>query len=400
MPWSKKRRTFMAATRLIALHHVKTKTVAECLKRSIDYVRDSRKTEDEKYVSTYGCDPNTILGEFLLSRRDYEDNIRRPHKNDVVAYQIRQAFKPGEITPEKANEIGYELAMRFTKGKHAFIVTTHTDRHHIHNHVVFNSVSIDGKSRFRNFYFSGLALGRISDTLCIENNLSVIQSRYEEKLKAKNNKPRWKDRSPDSLKFLVDVEKKMREGKGRGYENWARKFNLKQRAKVLLFLEEHGISSFEELVKITDEMQPKLDALNSRIKKRQEQMAANKEMQRAVIVYAKTKEIYTGYKNSKYSSDYYREHEDALKEHEWARGIYRMYADGEPPKMKDLRDQYGELLAENKTDFAEYVKLKKDTRDYLVARKNLELLMTEKETEEREKAKSKTSRDSRSETSL
>ena len=231
-------------------------------------------------------------------------------------------------------------------------------------------------------------------------NLSVIQSRYEEKLKAKNNKPKWKDRSPDSLKFLVDVEKKMREGKGRGYENWARKFNLKQRAKVLLFLEEHGISSFEELVKITDEMQPKLDALNSRIKKRQEQMAANKEIQRAVIVYAKTKEIYTGYKNSKYSSDYYREHEDALKEHEWARGIYRMYADGEPPKMKDLRDQYGELLAENKTDFAEYVKLKKDTRDYLVARKNLELLMTEKETEEREKAKSKTSRDSRSETSL
>ena len=283
---------------------------------------------------------------------------------------------------------------------HAFIVTTHTDRHHIHNHVVFNSVSIDGKSRFRNFYFSGLALGRISDTLCIENNLSVIQSRYEEKLKAKNNKLKWKDRSPDSLKFLVDVEKKMREGKGRGYENWARKFNLKQRAKVLLFLEEHGISSFEELVKITDEMQPKLDALNSRIKKRQEQMAANKEMQRAVIVYAKTKEIYTGYKNSKYSSDYYREHEDALKEHEWARGVYRMYADGEPPKMKDLRDQYGELLAENKTDFAEYVKLKKDTRDYLVARKNLELLMTEKETEEREKAKSKTSRDSRSETSL
>ena len=160
-------------------------------------------------------------------------------------------------------------------------------------------------------------------------------------------------------------------------------------------MEEHGISSFEELVKITDEMQPKLDALNARIKKRQEEMSANKEMQRAIMVYARTKEIYAGYKASKFSRDYYREHEDVLKEHEWARGIYKKYADGEPPKMKDLRDQYGELLAENKTDFAEYVKLKKDTRDYLVARKNLELLMTD-----REKAKSKMSRDSRSETSL
>ncbi len=293
--------------------------------------------------------------------------------------------------------------MKFTKGKHAFIVSTHTDKHHIHNHVVFNTVAIDGKSRFRNMYFSSYVLSRISDMLCLENNLSVIESKYEQRIKnhgRKNFRCGGHGLDYNSLSFLVDIEKKMREGKGKGYEKWARKFNLKQRAKVLLLLEEHGISSFEELVKITDEMQPKLDALNSRIKKRQEQMAENKEMQRAVIVYAKTKEIYTGYKNSKYSSDYYREHEDALKEHEWARGIYSMYADGKPPKMKDLRDQYGELLAENKTDFAEYVKLKKDTRDYLVARKNLELLMTDKETEEREKAKSKTSRDSRSETSL
>nr|MCR5012993.1 hypothetical protein [Lachnospiraceae bacterium] len=81
------------------------------------------------------------------------------------------------------------------------------------------------------------------------------------------------DKNPDSLKFLVDVEKKMQEGKGKGYERWARKFNLKQRVKVLLFLEEHEISSYEELVMITDEMKPKLDALNDRIKKRQARMA-------------------------------------------------------------------------------------------------------------------------------
>lgn len=390
----------MAATRLIALHHIKTKSVAECLKRSIDYVRDSRKTEDEKYVSTYGCDPNTILGEFLLSRKLYEDNVRKPHKNDVIAYQIRQAFKPGEITPEKANELGYELAMKFTKGKHAFIVTTHTDKHHIHNHVVFNSVSIDGKSRFRNFYFSGMALGRISDTLCIENNLSVIRSRYEDSIKSRNGKNKWRDRAPDSLKFLVDVEKKMQEGKGKGYERWARKFNLKQRAKVILFLEEHGISSYEELVKITDELKPRIDALNARIKERQTMMADNKNMQKAVIAFAKTKEIYDQYKASAYNRDFYEEHKDAIEEHEWAMEIYKMHADGKPPKMKDLREEYGRILSENKADFAEYVKLKKDARDYLVARKNLELLLTEKEAEDKENAKAQPSKNSRSETSL
>ena len=123
----------MAATRLIAMHHVESKSVAQCLDRCIDYVRDSRKTEDEKYVSTYGCDPNTITEQFLLSRKIYEDNVRNPHKKDVIAYQSRQAFRPGEITPERANEIGYELAMRFTEGKHAFIVTTHTG-------LIFNSM--------------------------------------------------------------------------------------------------------------------------------------------------------------------------------------------------------------------------------------------------------------------
>lgn len=391
---------WMAATKLIALHHIKTKSVAECLKRCIDYVRDSRKTEDEKYVSTYGCDPNTILGEFLLSRRTYEDNVRKPHKNDVIAYQIRQAFKPGEITPEQANEIGYELAMRFTKGKHAFIVTTHTDKHHIHNHVIFNSVSIDGKSRFRNFYFSGLALGRLSDMLCLENDLSVIRSRYEERMNTKNEKRSRHHISDSSLSFLVDIEKKMQEGKGKGYENWARKFNLKQRAKVLLFLEEHGIASYEELVKKTDAMEAEIDALNEKIKARNERMAKNKELQNAIITYSKTAEVYTAYRKSGYSKRYLAEHETEIRAHQQAKKIFNRVSGGKIPKLKELRAEYGELIAANRPDFQQYVQLRKEKKDYLVARKNLELLLTEKEAEEREKVKAKPNRSSRSEASL
>ena len=67
----------------------------------------------------------------------------------MIAYQIRQSFKPGEITPEEANEIGYELAMRFTKGKHAFLVATHIDKAHIHNHIIYNSTTLDCLHKFR-----------------------------------------------------------------------------------------------------------------------------------------------------------------------------------------------------------------------------------------------------------
>ena len=71
-------------------------------------------------LSSYECDPKTVQGEFILSKRQYDDITGRQQANNVIAYQIRQSFKPGEITPELANKIGYELGMSFTKGKHAF----------------------------------------------------------------------------------------------------------------------------------------------------------------------------------------------------------------------------------------------------------------------------------------
>lgn len=70
-------------------------------------------------------------------------------RQDVIAYQIRQSFKPGEITPEEANEVGYETGMRFTKGKHEFIVATHVERAHIHNHIIFNSTNLKCDRKFR-----------------------------------------------------------------------------------------------------------------------------------------------------------------------------------------------------------------------------------------------------------
>lgn len=393
----------MAATMLIPLHHVKSKSVRECLDRSINYVRDSRKTEDEKYVSTYGCDPNSVTEQFLLSRKLYEDNVRKPHKNDVIAYQIRQAFKPGEITPERANEIGYELAMKFTKGKHAFIVTTHTDKHHIHNHVVFNAVAIDGISRFRNMYFSSYVLSRISDMLCLENNLSVIESRYEQRVKSHsrmNAHGSSHGLDYNSLSFLVDIEKKMREGKGKGYENWARKFNLKQRAKVLLFLEEHGISSFEELVKKTKTMDAEIEELNSRVKERNQKMAENKELQNAIITYSKTSDVFTAYRKSGYNKQFLAEHEKEIQVHKDAKAVFEKVPGGKIPKLADLRREYGELIEANRPDFQQYVQLRKERKDYLIARKNLELLLSREEQEKEEKAKAKPSRSSRSETSL
>ena len=90
----------------------------------------------------------------MLTKKLYEQATGRSQKSNVIAYQIRQSFRPGEITAEEANQVGYELASRFLKGKHAFIVATHTDREHIHNHIIFNSTALDGTRKFRDFFFS------------------------------------------------------------------------------------------------------------------------------------------------------------------------------------------------------------------------------------------------------
>lgn len=99
---------------------------------------------------------------------------QKHEKNDVLVYQVRQSFKPGEVTPEEANQIGYDFASRFLKGKHAFFVCTHTDKAHIHNHIYWNAVTLDCKRKFRNFRNSSKAIARLSDLICTEHQLSVI----------------------------------------------------------------------------------------------------------------------------------------------------------------------------------------------------------------------------------
>jgi len=167
----------MATTRIMPLHTGKGRSVARVLRDVKDYMENPLKTEGGELISSFECAPETADAEFLLSKSRYLALTgRNQGKRDVLAYHIRQSFKPGEITPEAANAIGYELAMRFTKGRHAFIVCTHTDKAHIHNHVVWNSTALDCERKFRNFIGSAFALRRCSDILCAEHGLSIIEN--------------------------------------------------------------------------------------------------------------------------------------------------------------------------------------------------------------------------------
>jgi hypothetical protein len=165
----------MATTTIIPLH-AGGRAVATALGISIDYIDNPDKTEQGEWVTAYGCDPLIADKEFAFSKNQYALVTGRSQGNrDVIGYHLRISFKPCETDAATANKIGYDLAMKLTHGNHAFICCTHTDKSHIHSHIVINSTSIDCTRKFRNFKGSAFAIRRIADHLCLENRLSIIE---------------------------------------------------------------------------------------------------------------------------------------------------------------------------------------------------------------------------------
>lgn len=204
----------MAISDLLPRKTMGSKSRRQSLKDRLDYDQKEEKTQDGEYITSYMCCPGSAADEFEMSKWLYEQNTGRsqPKGRDIIAYRILQSFKPGEISPEEANKIGYELAMAFTKGKHQFVVSTHTDKAHIHTHIEFNSTNLDCDGKFNNFKNSAFALRELNDKLCREHGLSVIEhpkgrgQRFAEKAAAKHGRS-FKERLRQTIERVLPASK-------------------------------------------------------------------------------------------------------------------------------------------------------------------------------------------------
>ena len=143
----------MAISDLLPRKAACSKTCRQTLHERLNYDLKDEKTRNGTLVTSYMCSPETAAEEFETSKLIYEAETGRhlPADKDIIAYRILQSFQPGEITPEAANKLGYELAMKFTKGQHQFVVSTHVDKAHVHTHIEFNSTNLDCDGKFKNF---------------------------------------------------------------------------------------------------------------------------------------------------------------------------------------------------------------------------------------------------------
>ena len=146
----------------------KTHPIKSTLKAAIDYICNPEKTGGKLLVSAYGCAAETADIEFSWTRRHAID------KGTNLGRHLIQAFQPGEVTPEQAHEIGMELAREILGGRYEFVLTTHTDKDHVHNHLIFNAVSFADHKHYHSNKRSYHFIRRTSDRLCKEHGLPVI----------------------------------------------------------------------------------------------------------------------------------------------------------------------------------------------------------------------------------
>lgn len=188
----------------------KIKAIRGTLSKAIAYILNPEKTDEKLLVSSYGCASETAAREFEWTRRIAEQKGMNPVR--IIARHVIQSFEIGEVTPELAHEIGKQFADEILDGKYEYVLTTHIDKDHVHNHLIFNAVDFVDYHAYKSYKRIYYDMREVSDRLCKENGLSVIppsQNKgmsYKEYTEAKRGTS-WKQKLKQTIDRLVITAK-------------------------------------------------------------------------------------------------------------------------------------------------------------------------------------------------
>ena len=424
----------------------KTHPIKSTIKAAIDYICNPAKTDGSLLISAYGCSVETADIEFAWTRRHAID------KGENLGRHLIQAFAPGEVTPEEAHQIGLELAKEILGGKYEFVLTTHIDRGHIHNHVIWNAVSFTDHKHYHSNKRSYYEIRRTSDRLCKEHGLSVIvpgQERgksyvehqairngtsYKAKLKVTIDRllPACADLE-DLLRRLQQEGYEIRRGKhiscrasnqerftrlktlgvdyteealaariaGRtrpskrpkvrdgsiqriaviqdnqspGLQHWAKLQKLKEGAKTLNYLAEHGIDSYEALGNRLAELNAAVDDSLAFIKTVEGRIAELNLIAKYAATYRKCRPVYNRYRKSEDKEKFLRGHESEIILFEAAARELKRLGAVPLPAAEKLEAELSELTVRKGTLYAQYTAAKRQAKEYDTIKRNLDVLL-------------------------
>lgn len=431
----------------------KTHPIKSTLKAAIDYICNPAKTDGKLLVSSFGCTVETADIEFEWTRRHAID------KSTNLGRHLIQAFAPGEVSPEEAHEIGMELAKEILGGKYEFVLTTHIDKGHIHNHLLWNAVSFADYKHYHSNKRSYHYIRRTSDRICKEHGLSVITpgkekgksyiehqatqagTSYKAKLKATidrlisasadfedlllrlqregyeikrgkyvscrasdqerftrlktlgidyteeaitsriagasrpSRKPKQRD---DRIRLLMDIQSKQ----GAGLRHWAKLQNLKQAAKTMNFITEHGIDSYGELESKLAVLTDTRDRAHASMKEVESRIADLSLIAKYATTYRKYKPLYDKYKRSPDKEKFLRGHESKIILFEAATRELKHLGAVPIPSADRVEAELAELVVRKDTLYAGYNASKQQLREMETIKQNIDsLLPVQKEQE-------------------
>ena len=150
--------------------------IKSTLKKAIDYICNGDKTDAEIYVTTHLCSRENAYKEFELTKKQFGS------KTKTLAHHLIQSFVPEEVSFEEAHQVGIELCEKILEGRYEYVLATHIDKDHIHNHIIFNSIDVDEGKIYHSYYGSYMNIRNQSDRLCKEHNLSVINQEAQKEI--------------------------------------------------------------------------------------------------------------------------------------------------------------------------------------------------------------------------
>ena len=429
----------------------KTHPIKSTLKAAIDYICNPEKTDGKLLVSSYGCTAETADIEFAWTRRHAID------KGTHLGRHLIQAFEPGEVTPEEAHEIGMQLAKEILGGKYEFVLTTHIDKGHIHNHLIFNAVSFTDHKHYHSNKRSYHYIRRTSDRLCKEHGLSVIipgkdkgksyiehqaaqtGTSYKAKLKAAidrlipasadfedlllrlqkegyeikrgkyvscrasdqerftrmktlgadyteeaitariagHSRPSKQPKQRDGrISLLIDIQNNIKAQENAGFAHWAKLNNLKQAARTMNFLTEHGINSYGELESRLAAITEKRDTAHASMKETEARIVELSLVMKQAGTYRRLKPLYDRYRQSRDKEKFMRGHETGIILFEAAARELKKLGAVPLPSAERMEKELAALTAKKDSLLAEYRTAKSETQEYETIKQNMETLLS------------------------
>ncbi len=424
---------------ITTIHSIKT-----TMNKALEYIMNPLKTDNRILVSGYECTPQVAFYQFEQVRR------QSTKSGGISGFHIIQSFSPGEVDYDTAHRIGNELAQKIFDGKFQYVVATHIDKGHVHNHIISNSVSFKDHRKFYSQRKTMYAIREESDRLCDENNLSVIipkekgksRSEYAVERQGKSYKAQlrleidsavlaardWDEfllimrdrkyeikqgkyisfRAEGQERFtraktlgeryteenilsrienksaeignkpkaernlLIDIENNFKAQQLKGYEDWAKKFNLQLIADTVNYLSEHNLMSLDSIDEKLSALREKRSSAHERIKEIEKRAKLLNEQINEIEVYHRTKPIVEAVPKHFGIEKYKKEHEaDFILYTAAEKYLKKYFKGGKLPMMKTLRNEVSNLNAERGKLRAETQAAQKEMDELSTVRKNV-----------------------------